>query len=143
MKNILLISSLLISVSAFAGFKTAQEAETKLKTFSSKSFETKDQKAIIAMEDDLVDSLSDAVELSAPMTDSLKKEIVRVAIVLLKQDKTNYGAEIILPLYKKNETEFKAIFKTLPKPDSRLLEESIQGAKDEASGAAGDDVPNP
>lgn len=135
MKKLLLISSLLISTAAFAEFKTAKDAETKLKTFSSKSFEIKDQQAIEKAEDDLVDSLTDAVEFAekTPKNEELNKEIVRAALVLLKQDRTNYGAEIILPIYKKFEIEFKAIIKNLPKPDSRLLEESIKGAMHEAN----------
>ncbi|MNL50285.1 hypothetical protein D3C87_1732880 [compost metagenome] len=134
MKGILIVSCFLFYTITFAEFKSATEAETKLKTFSSKSFELKDQSAVEKAEDDLVDSLSDAVEFAekAPKNDELNNEIVRVALVLLKQDKTNYGAEIIIPVYKKFETEFKTIIKNLPKPDSRLLEESIKSAIREA-----------
>ncbi|MFS4460875.1 hypothetical protein [Bdellovibrio sp. HCB2-146] len=137
MKHLILILTFLFCSSiTFAGFKTANEAQSKLKTFQTKSFDLKDEKSIEKMEDDLVDSLIDAVEFATkgPLNAELTREIVRVALVLLKQDKTNYGAEIILPLYKKNESEMRAILKTLPKEDSQLLEKSLKGASDEASG---------
>ena len=137
MKHILIAFTILFSFNAFAGFKTAAEAETKLKTFSSEQFKDKEAKDQEKIEDDLVDSLIDAVEFAVkdPKHEGLKKEIVRVAVVLLKQDKSLYGAEIILPLVRQNRAEFQKLIKTLPAQDSRLLDRTVKDAdREESSG---------
>ena len=130
MKHILVALTLMFSLPVLAGFKNAAEAEAKLKTFASDQFKDKELKAQEKIEDDLVDSLIDAVELSVKETQqlTLKQEIVRVAVVLLKQDKSNYGAEIILPLFKQNRTELQKLIKALPPKDARLLEQSLKDA---------------
>lgn len=137
MNKILIAFTFLFSLQTFAAFKTAAEAETKLKTFSSEQFKSKDGTDQEKIEDDLVDSLIDAVEfiVKEPKHETLKKEIVRVAVVLLKQDKSLYGAEIILPLVRLNRAEFQKLIKTLPSQDSRLLERSVKDAdREEQSG---------
>lgn len=142
MKVLLFASTLFLALTSFAEFKTSQEAENKLKAFVSKNFVGKADKDVVAMEDDLVDSLIDAVELSVkePKNDNLKKEVLRAAVVLLKQDKTNYGGEIVLPLYNQNDVEFKNILKYLPTSDARLLEKAVLDAKrEQESGNGGPD----
>lgn len=130
MKHILMTLTLIFTLPALAGFKNAAEAEAKLKSFSSDQFKNKELKDQEKLEDDIVDSLIDAVEVSVKETTqlTLKKEIVRVAVILLKQDKSLYGAELVLPLFKQNRTEFQSLIKTLPPKDSRLLDQSVKDA---------------
>lgn len=130
MKHILIVLTLIFSLPALAGFKNAAEAETKLQSFSSDQFKNKDSKAQETLEDDIVDSLIEAVEVAVknPQEMTLKKEIVRVAVILLRQDNSNYGGELVLPLYKQNRTEFQKLIKSLPPKDSRLLDQSVKDA---------------
>lgn len=137
MNKLAIALTFLFSLQAAAEFKTAVDAETKLKTFSSEQFKSKEAKDHEKIEDDLVDSLIDAVEfvVKNPKNENLKKEIVRVAVVLLKQDKSLYGAEIILPLVKLDRAEFQKLLKTLPPQDSRLLDRTVKDAdREEQSG---------
>jgi len=137
MKFMFVAFTLMFSLSSFAGFKNAADAETKLKTFSSDQFKNKDLKQQEKLEDDIVDSLIDAVEVSVKETQqlTLKKEIIRVAVVLLKQDTTNYGAELVLPLYKQNRAEFLKLIKALPAKEFRLIDDAVKSAaREEADG---------
>jgi hypothetical protein len=131
MKHILLVLTLIFSLPVFAAFKNAAEAESKLKTFSSEQFKDKDEKAQDKIEDDIVDSIIDGVEvvLKESTQTNLKKEIVRVAVILQKRDPSNYAGELVLPLYKANRTEFKTLLKSLPPKDARLLEEAVKIAE--------------
>jgi hypothetical protein len=126
-KHILLILTLMFSLPGFA-FKNVAEAETKLKTFSLEQFKDKDEKAKDQIEDDIVDSIIDAVDMAVkdPTQLALKKEIVRVAVILQKRDPTNYAGELVLPLFEQNRTEFKTLLKSLPPKDARLLEDAVK-----------------
>ena len=130
MKYILLVLTLMFSLPGFA-FKNAAEAETKLKTFSIEQFKDKDEKASEKIEDDIVDSIIDAVEVAVknPNELNLKKEVVRVAVILQKRDPTNYAGELVLPLFKQNRNEFKTLLKSLPPKDARLLEDAVKIAE--------------
>jgi hypothetical protein len=121
----------MFSLPGFASFKNVAEAETKLKVFSMDQFNGKDEKTQDKIEDDIVDSIIDGVELALKETAqvNLKKEIVRVAVILQKRDPTNYAGELVLPLYKANQKEFKTLLNSLPPKDARLLEDAVKIAE--------------
>jgi hypothetical protein len=130
MKHILLVLTLMFTLPVFA-FKNVAEAEAKLKSFSSEQFKGKDDKASDKIEDDIVDSIIDAVDVAVkdPAQMNLKKEILRVAVILQKRDPTNYAGELVLPLFKQNRTEFRTLLKSLPPKDARLLEDAVKIAE--------------
>ncbi|MBO9667100.1 MAG: phosphoenolpyruvate carboxylase, partial [Bdellovibrio sp.] len=81
-------------------------------------------------QDDAFDALEEAVNASLKDTKSteLQEQILKVALVLLKKDPTQFAGEVILPFYEKNRKGFEASLKSLSEADSSLILKAVKAA---------------
>ncbi len=133
--NYIIVVSLLWGACFAQAFKTSQEVVAKLRTFQAQSFKNIDAKAKFKLEDDIVDTLVDSVKLAVkePQNSELRSEVIRVSVLFLRHDDTQYAGELLLPLYEKNKSEFKNLIRNLPAADSRMVLEAVENASREAS----------
>lgn len=70
-------------------------------------------------------------------SDELEREILKVAVVMLKKDNTQFAGQVLLPLYKKNEEAFLSSLKQLKDSDATLVKEAVQNAERELTSGNG------
>ncbi|QDK36992.1 hypothetical protein [Bdellovibrio sp. NC01] len=132
MRSLLMTFSLLLSLNAFAEYKSSDEIVKEFKTFT-KADGTKGNEHLA----DLVAKVDDAVKYATVEKASSEAltQIVRVSAITLKHDDSAAVADVLIPLYKKDLKAFKKALKTLPKSDADSLLKSIQDAiKEEQNG---------
>ena len=133
-----LLSSLVIfSVSlAAADFKSGKEAIQKLQSYSTEKIKPKTARktdSVSLSEDEIFDRLADAVEIALveQSNQSLRQEILRVTVMMLKYDPSQYAGELILPLYLQDKNSFLKEAKKLSTEDRKLLMEAVENARRE------------
>lgn len=135
MKKALLVMTLIaFSTSAFAAeFKSS---EAILKDF--KVYTVKDSKKDEEHLADIIVRVNDAVQYSLKNKPSaaLLSEILRVSLITLKNDPSDAVADVLVPLYKAEPTDFKKALDAFPKSEgSRLLEAIKNTIREDQSGS--------
>lgn len=82
-------------------------------------------------QDDVFDALEEAVtaSLKNPTDLALQDEILRVTVVMLKKDPTQFAGEVILPFYEKNRKSFEAALKKLSVDEAELVKSAVKTAE--------------
>ena len=141
----LLLKSLLCSLMVSTFFAVAYSAETpapsqpavleKLKTLKVNDLKSVDKKTVLnhkelRAQDDAFDALEDGVNASLkdPSNTELQNEILRVAVVMLKKDPTQFAGEVILPYYEKNRNGFDSAIKKLSAEEAKLVKDAVKSA---------------
>lgn len=141
MKKLILIFSLLFSQLAWAGFKTVEEAQKKLSTFTVADIKG-DVDRLAAKQplkiDEIFDDLTATVEMLGKnkLTEDLALEMERACLLTSLHDPSNYAIEIILPIYIKNKAIFERAAESLHPTDQKNLMEPMRASA--TSALAGD-----
>lgn len=122
------------SVTAFAKFLGVEDAMKKLDAAQVYNLKTVDENTEMTEEDTKAqdaafDALSHAVvvaikESSAHLTD----EILKVAVVLLRKDPTQYAGDIVAPLLQKKKSLYMESLRKLPPADASLVDKAVHSA---------------
>lgn len=141
MKNLIVAFTLFISSSAFAGFKTAAEAQKKLSTYTvadikgdvDRLAEGKPLKI-----DEIFDDLDSTVALlkKEALTEDLALQMERACLLASLHDPSNHAIEIILPVFIKNKEIFEKAAESLHPVDRKNVMEPMRNAA--ISSLAGD-----
>ena len=141
----LLLKSLLGSLLVSAFFAVAYAAELpapsqsailqKLKSLKINDLKTVDEKTALNEkemrdQDNAFDTLEEGVNASLkdPTSVELQSEILRVTVVMLKKDPTQFAGEVILPYYEKNRNGFDAAIKKLSAEEAKMVKEAVKSA---------------
>lgn len=129
---------------SFAAFYDVREAISSLQSLNldqlpSATEEIKLSEAELKAQDVVFESLEKAVTvaLKESPSEDLQGEILRVALVLLKKDPSQFAGEVILPLYEKDKKSFMNGLKKLSAEDSELIEEAVKAAAREKKSGNG------
>ncbi len=131
-KFYLLFTTLFITTSAFADFRSSEEI---LKEFS--AYTMADSKKGEDHLANIVVKIDEAVQYSLKSGPdiNLLHEILRVSYITLKNDPTAAVADVLVPLYKKDEKSFKKALSTLPTAQGKALLKAVkQAMREEDSG---------
>lgn len=119
-------------------------AMTKLQSLKLEELRTVDENTTLSevemkAQDDVFDALEEAVKASLkdPADIALQDEILRVTVVMLKKDPTQFAGEVILPLYEKNRKGFDAALQKLSAEDAQLVKEAVKTAAREKKNGNG------
>lgn len=131
MKNIILICTLLLSSSAFAGFKTVAEAEKKLSEYTVADIKGDVDRLAAGKPlkiDEVFDDLQATVDLlaKATLTEDLALQMERACLLASLHDPSNHAIEIILPIYIKNKDLFENAAESLHPTDRKNIMEPMK-----------------
>ena len=141
----LLLKSLLGSLLVSAFFAVAYAAELpapsqpavlqKLKSLKVNDLKTVDEKTALNEkemrdQDNAFDTLEESVNASLkdPSSVELQSEILRITVIMLKKDPTQFAGEVILPYYEKNRKGFDAAIKKLSSEEAKMVKEAVKSA---------------
>lgn len=141
MKTFTFIFTLLISSSAFAGFKTVAEAEKKLSAYTVADIKGDVDRLAAGKPlkiDEVFEDLQATVDMLAKnkITEDLALEMERACLLASLHDPSNYAIEIILPVFIKNKTVFEKAAESLHPTDFKNVMEPMRAAA--ISALAGD-----
>ncbi|MDG0817942.1 hypothetical protein [Bdellovibrio svalbardensis] len=125
-RKFLLITALFFATSAGAAeYKSSEEILKDLAVYTSADSK-KDEEHLAS----IVVKIDEAVQFSLKNkpSEQLLHEILRVSYITLKNDPTAAVADVLVPLYKKDEKAFKKALKTLPKSEGNALLKAIKQA---------------
>ena len=135
---LLLLLSLALPVSLLAKVSSLEETLKKMNSYQENSLLTAGEKALseedLKKQDLVYDTLREAVDLliKNPKAEELNKELLRVSVLMLKKDPTQYAGEILLPLYQKDRKSFLNSLKGLSKDQAQKIEEAVKDSEKEA-----------
>jgi hypothetical protein len=136
-KKIIFAFILTLPLVASSAEKTAQTLTAQLSTYQEsnikKAFDEKKKTRDVnsdSLQDQAFDALAKGVELlkKDPSDTALQKEVLRVTVLLLQADPSQYAGEVILPLYQQDKKKFLKSLSVLPKKDADLVRDAVMDA---------------
>lgn len=134
--RVLLVTALLVSSQAFA--KDLKTYFSKLQSYTNKDLVISlhhNDDAVALKTQDMLQTIQDTVDYIMTGKESMDlafaKELARVSVLTFKTDPSEAATEMLLPLYKKHRALMDQAFRSLPKKETKELQDSLKSTERE------------